>query len=71
MARCVPAAGRWLLALAHGVIHLMGYDVVYGDTDSCFIVPRARGPLACEAATANGGVQHHKCDSVIYTVQIH
>lgn len=25
--------------MAHGIMHSLGYKVIYGDTDSCFIVP--------------------------------
>ncbi|KXZ44924.1 hypothetical protein GPECTOR_60g701 [Gonium pectorale] len=37
LAQCVPAGGRWLLAFAEAVFKTCGLEVLYGDTDSCFV----------------------------------
>lgn len=33
----ITTGGRWCLALAESIIHVFGYTVVYGDTDSCYV----------------------------------
>ncbi|KAG0910059.1 hypothetical protein G6F33_008232 [Rhizopus arrhizus] len=40
-AACVTAIGRWLITVIISCAGIMGFDVLYGDTDSVFVKPRS------------------------------
>lgn len=37
----VTSGGRWCLSLAETILRMMGYTVIYGDTDSCLVKKRS------------------------------
>ena len=44
----VTTGGRWSLALAESIMRIYGFDVVYGDTDSCYVRKQQRTKCTIE-----------------------
>jgi DNA polymerase elongation subunit (family B) len=52
----VTTGGRWCLATAEVILKVMGYQVVYGDTDSCFVA--STGNVRTDVHTATKILSH-------------
>jgi DNA polymerase elongation subunit (family B) len=52
----VTTGGRWCLATAEVILKVMGYQVVYGDTDSCFVA--STGSVRTDVHTATKILSH-------------
>lgn len=48
-AKCITGGGRWCLSFAETFLKVYGYEVVYGDTDSCFVAATKRSKGSIEA----------------------
>ena len=44
----VTTGGRWCLAVAETIMGVYGFQVVYGDTDSCYVKPTLRSKCPIE-----------------------